>query len=66
MRAIVKDISSSGLGLERIFEMAPHKVALIEFEDGRCIAGVVIWSKSNSAGIKFDAPLSPTDPLLNN
>jgi hypothetical protein len=66
VRAIVKDISSSGLGLERVFEMAPHKVALIEFEDGRCIAGVVIWSNGPSAGIKFDAPLNPTVALLSN
>jgi hypothetical protein len=66
VRAIVKDISSSGLGLERVSEMAPHKVALIEFEDGRCIAGVVIWCNGPSAGIKFDAPLNPTDALLSN
>jgi hypothetical protein len=66
VRAIVKDISSSGLGLERVSEMAPHKVALIEFEDGRCIAGVVIWSNGPSAGTKFDTPLNPADALLSN
>ena len=63
-RASVKDISSSGLGLEDAPEMTPHKVALIEFEDGRCVAGVVVWSKGANAGIKFDTPLGPNDALL--
>lgn len=44
--------------------MAPEKVALIEFEDGRCFADVVVWSKGMSAGIKFDTALNATDALL--
>lgn len=63
-RATVKDISSSGLGLEGAAEMTPHKVALVEFADGRCVAGVVVWAKGPSAGIKFDSALSTNDPLL--
>jgi len=63
-RAVVKDISSSGLGLERAPPMTPQKVALVEFEDGRCFAGVVVWAKGANAGIKFDTPLRPDDPIL--
>jgi len=64
VRAIVRDISSSGVGLERAPDLVPLKVAVIEFDDGRCLAGVVVWSKAGKAGIKFDSPLGPTDPFL--
>jgi hypothetical protein len=66
LRAIVKDISSSGLGLEKVPRMAEQKVALVEFENGRCLAGTIVWAKGTTAGIKFDTPLSLSDPLLVN
>ena len=47
------DVQSKGEGLLEI-----------EFDDGRCVAGVVVWSKGANAGIKFDTPLGPNDALL--
>jgi PilZ domain len=63
-RAMVKDISSSGLGLEGAPDMTPQKVAVIEFEDGRCVAGMVVWAKGTRAGITFQTSLSVKDALL--
>ncbi len=42
--------------------MTPQKVALVEFEDGPCFAGVVVWA--TNAGVKFDTPLRPDAPIL--
>lgn len=64
VQAIVKDISSSGLGLERAPGMTPQKVALVELQGGRCLACVVVWAKGASAGLKFHTALHPNDPLL--
>jgi hypothetical protein len=63
-QAAAKDISTGGVGLEDAPALEPQTVVLIEFETGHCIAGLVVWSKGNRAGIKFDAPLKPNHPLL--
>jgi hypothetical protein len=63
LRAIAKDVSTSGLGLEQVKGLVPQKVALVEFADGRCLAGVVVWAKGSAAGLKFDRPLGLDDPL---
>lgn len=63
-RAIVRDISASGLGLEYARDLTPQKVILVEFENGRCLSGVVVWKSGTRAAIKLDNPLNPKDPLL--
>jgi hypothetical protein len=63
-QAVAKDISTGGLGLEEAPLLAPQTVVLVEFENGHCIAGLVVWSKGARAGVKFDVPLKPSDPLL--
>lgn len=49
--AIIKDASTSGLGLERTPGLVPQKVILIELQDERCLAGMVIWSSGTSSGV---------------
>ena len=63
-QAVAKDISTGGLGLEETPPLVPQTVVLVEFENGHCIAGLVVWSKGARAGVKFDVPLKPSDPLL--
>ena len=63
-QAVAKDISTGGVGLEDTPTLMPQTVVLIEFESGTCLAGLVVWSKGNRAGVKFDAPLKPNHPLL--
>lgn len=62
--ADITDISMGGVRLDRIQGLVPQKVVLIELGNGRCLSGTVAWSKDHSAGIKFDSPLAPEDPLL--
>lgn len=63
-QAMVKDISTGGVGLEQAPTLAPQTVVLIELEGGHCFAGLVVWSKGALAGVKFDVPLKPNHPLL--
>lgn len=62
--AVVKDISSGGIGLERAPTLMAHNVVVVEFENGTCLSGMVVWSKGDRAGIKLDVPLRSTHPLL--
>jgi PilZ domain len=63
-RGIAKDVSTGGLGLERVAGLVTQKVALIEFPDSRCLAGTVVWIRGPAAGIRFDRALALDDPLL--
>jgi hypothetical protein len=63
-QAIVKDISTGGVGLDDAPPLRPQNVVLIEFEGGHCVAGLVVWSKGSRAGVKFDVPLRPNHELL--
>lgn len=63
-RAVAKDISTGGVGLEFAPALLPQTVVLVEFEGGSCFAGVVVWSKGSRAGVKFDLPLRSNHPLL--
>jgi PilZ domain-containing protein len=63
-QAVAKDISTGGVGLEDAPALTCQDVVLVEFEDGHCFAGLVVWSKGKRAGVKFDAPLKPSHPLL--
>jgi hypothetical protein len=62
--AVVKDISTGGVGLDDAPPMRAQTVVLIEFEGGDCLPGLVVWSEGSRAGIKFDLPLKPNHQLL--
>jgi hypothetical protein len=61
---IARDISATGLGLERIPDLKPDEVVQIELTGGRRLMGLVMWVRNGSAGIKLGRPLPPNDPLL--
>jgi hypothetical protein len=61
---IAKDISSTGLGLERVPELKAQELVQIELTCGRRLMGLVMWIRGSSAGIKLGKPLPPNDPLL--
>ena len=63
-RAFATDISSGGLGLSRMPPLATGTRVTIELSIGRIFNGTVAWSRGDKAGIAFDQPLSPTDPLI--
>ncbi len=63
-RAVAKDISTGGVGLVGAPGLTPQTVILVDFEDGHCFAGLVVWSRGDQAGIKFDVPLNASHPLL--
>jgi hypothetical protein len=62
--AVVKDISTGGIGLERAPTLMAQNVVVMEFENGSCLSGMVVWSKGDRAGVKLDVPLKSTHPLL--
>jgi PilZ domain-containing protein len=63
-QAFVRDVSAGGFGLERVPQLAPKTLVLIELPSGRRFTGVVAWCKDSTAGIRFSRPLLPNDPLL--
>jgi hypothetical protein len=63
-KVFVKDVSTGGLGLDRVPQLAPGEIVAVELRGGRRFTGVVAWSSGTEAGIKFATSLSPTDPLL--
>jgi hypothetical protein len=63
-RAVAKDISTGGVGLVGAPGLVPQSVILIDFENGHCCAGVVVWSRGERAGVKLDVPLKAGHPLL--
>jgi hypothetical protein len=63
-RAVAKDISTGGVGLSGVPGLTPQAVILVDFENGHCVAGLVVWSRGHRAGVKFDTPLKTTHPLL--
>jgi hypothetical protein len=61
---IAKDISSTGLGLERTPELKSQELVQIELNGGRRLMGIVVWTQPASAGVRLGKPLPPNDPLL--
>jgi hypothetical protein len=61
---IAKDISATGLGLDRIPELKLDELVQIEMTGGRRLMGMVVWIKGVTAGIRLGKPLPPNDPLL--
>lgn len=61
---IAKDISTTGLGLERAPELKRDELVQVELTGGRRLMGVVVWASGPSAGVRLGKPLPPNDPLL--
>ena len=61
---IAKDISATGLGLDRVPELQLEELVQIEMTGGRRLMGMVVWIKGVTAGIRLGKPLPPNDPLL--
>jgi hypothetical protein len=61
---IAKDISATGLGLDRIPELKLDELVQIEMTGGRRLMGMVVWIRGVTAGIRLGKPLPPNDPLL--
>jgi len=63
-QAFVRDVAPGGFGLERVPQLTPKSLVLIELPSGRRFTGVVAWCKGSTAGIRFARTLLPNDPLL--
>lgn len=63
-QAFVRDVSPGGFGLERVPQLVPKSLILIELPSGRRFTGVVVWCNGTSAGVRFSRTLLPNDPLL--
>jgi hypothetical protein len=61
---IIRDISVGGMKIQNAFGLAPGDTVRIELLTRRAFEGKVAWSVSPYCGIKFNTPLSETDPLL--
>ncbi|MGH1419225.1 MAG: PilZ domain-containing protein [Hyphomicrobiaceae bacterium] len=62
--AFAKDISETGIGIERCRALELGKTINVKLAGGRHLFGHVVWSHSNKAGISLALPLHPSDPLL--
>lgn len=63
-QAFVRDVSPAGFGLERVPDLAPKSLILVELANGRRFTGVVAWCSGTTAGIRLSRTLLPNDPLL--
>ena len=63
-KAFVRDVSPGGFGLERVPQLLPKTLVLIELPSGRRFTGVVAWCDGRQAGVRFSRTLLPNDPLL--
>jgi hypothetical protein len=63
-QAFVRDVSPGGFGLERVPQLTPKTLVLIELPSGRRFTGVVAWCNGSAAGVRFARTLLPNDPLL--
>jgi hypothetical protein len=60
----VRDVSAGGLGLGRIAGLKRGDRVRVDFLSGRQFHGTIAWVTGASAGMRFDAPLSPGDALV--
>jgi hypothetical protein len=60
----VRDVSAGGLGLGRIAGLKRGDRVRVDFISGRQFHGTIAWVTGASAGMRFDAPLSPGDALV--
>ena len=64
LSAFAKDVSEGGLGLLRVPFLRADDAVTVELETGRRFKGSVAWIRGESAGVRFDHPLSSADPIL--
>lgn len=60
----VRDASAGGLGLGRVAGLKRGDRVRVDFVSGRQFHGTIQWITGASAGMRFDAPLSPSDALV--
>jgi PilZ domain len=60
----IRDISAGGMKIQNAFGLAPGDTVRIELLTRRGFDGKVAWAVSPYCGIKFNTPLSETDPIL--
>lgn len=63
-QGFVRDVSPGGFGLERVPQLVPKSLVLVELPSGRRFTGVVAWCNGSAAGVRFARTLLPNDPLL--
>ena len=63
-QGFVRDVSPGGFGLERVPQLVPKGLVLVELPSGRRFTGVVAWCNGSAAGVRFARTLLPNDPLL--
>ncbi|MFN3869559.1 MAG: PilZ domain-containing protein [Hyphomicrobiaceae bacterium] len=59
-----RDVSVGGIGLANVPPLPPSDTALIELSCGRVLRGKIAWQDDGNAGLRFERPLKPTDPLI--
>lgn len=64
VRALVRDVSMGGLGLDGVEGLIPDEVVVVDLQCGRRFVGKVEWACERLAGISFSRLLPPNDPLL--
>lgn len=64
LSGFAKDISESGIGLLRVPFLVNDDAVTVELANGRRFRGVVVWCRGEAAGVRLDAPLAATDPML--
>ena len=62
--AFVQDASAGGLGLKQMPTLARNSHIRVTMECGRVFHCIVVWANNGRAGVKFQAPLTQTDPLI--
>ena len=62
--ATLQDISTGGMGLAYCGPRPIGSQISVAFPDGRCLTGIVTWSKDQRIGARFLQPLQKTDPLI--
>lgn len=60
----LKDVSSTGAGLDGDVPAAPADPVVLWLADGRQLRGRVAWNSGKRYGVHFDRPLPANDPLL--
>jgi hypothetical protein len=61
---VIRDISAGGMKVQNAFGLIPGDVVKIELLTRRSFDGKVAWSVPPYCGIRFDKPMSESDPLL--
>ncbi len=62
--AFARDISESGIGMERCQVLPIGTPVNVKLALGRQLSGHVVWGHSNMMGISLSQHLHPSDPLL--